>query len=1316
PLTTISPTTLQFLPNGAQLGILSSPSQYGPSDPTQPKWLLLTLPFLGRLQAPSADGLGLDLSTSETTSSPLQIDPILCLAHQQPSSLALMLATWQTLANGAAARLPISGFDTALGRTWARLDPHSLQESWFRLQHPVTERSPGRLQSVLAATPDSPARLSRATALHQSFDHHRQSVPPDASSPTPARDSAREFTSVSAAQRGLIKTQGFKTPEGLQVLYRFQSGSGTTVADVSNVGDPLDLELSASFDPANRNASAGPHWRWDPDGLVILKPSILTSKGPATQLSDACQRTHELTIEAWLAPTYAQLDQDDFVYKTGPWRIITLSSDRANRNFTLGQGPPKIRNAAQHQPNFYGVRLRSTQTDKNGVRPLQSNAPQPMLVAPRGSLASRLTHVVYTRDAQGVAQLYLDGQAVAKTTVKGDFSNWDDSFHLALANELAPGPVDQQPKNSRPWFGKYYRVALYNRALTADEVQQQTAQGYAGPAQIIPHPWSTSGLHIATSQLAQAEPHLTRYAAATLLPTATTPLDPHPQSLAISPYLGLTFQPAAQGEDNYPLTLISAELLCFDRAMRSLRPIASHLWEVPDPSEASPNPSTEVYTASLRWAHDIHTRLCPESPLAVLRFREIRKLAEDADGSAAPVITGYRYQIVTDLTLTELPLKRVFRLRSEVPHLRFKEGQWGGVALPSELHPFELAPPQTTGAQPIYLSQRPSLNSPPNTEKWPWGLSTLRVSVQPTPTGVVGTLAQKRDRTLWWQAPQYTVQYRSASDLPTAGLPAQFRARAITSLLPTALTPPMPALDTAEIFAIEATPHARWQAILPSTMRYLLLGDRPGVFFNLRNQLLRQGDLKPTGQPTGQPHGSVFVSGSVPVQHRMPRPVPLPPNPASQLDNSSALQPWASYFEPAQTVLVTEAPADEAFFGAAQLKPARRLQMRLITPRRGAIPIDWNGQLQFEVLGNAGSDSTPMPLEAWDIEVVAIANNQTLPYTLSNTVVEPPSIPSKQTYAPVNSDALKNQLALLSAGATLTIQARVKPTATTDGFRQILSFELRAISDRTLPLPLSPQFLQFEDPEYNRQLASPTAHASTQIALLLLPGSQPELIPLRLATDRREYNPDSVLAWRYDWANPTADGPFQKREFELKRLRAGVETRLSIPSKTLQTMTVQTGQLNQIPLAELLLGSTAASADSTAVLQPNDTLQLSLQLFKTTADTAPEKVLVLGVTIVAEPVHPSPEAAYGLLRQNLDGSVECVRFAWGTMPNRVDLINPEDLRTEVTRRQALFRWTDTKRAQHSVKYAIQKITQTGSTALPNFESDFENEIRDHTAQ
>ncbi len=94
--------------------------------------------------------------------------------------------------------------------------------------------------------------------------------------------------------------------------------------------------------------------------------------------------------------------------------------------------------------------------------------------------------------------------------------------------------------------------------------------------------------------------------------------------------------------------------------------------------------------------------------------------------------------------------------------------------------------------------------------------------------------------TLWWQAPQYFVQYRSAltSDRPVWGLPALYRARAIKSLLPVLPALPLPALDFSD------QGHGGWQPVLPGALRYLISGARAGVMFAMRNLLLRQSELR----------------------------------------------------------------------------------------------------------------------------------------------------------------------------------------------------------------------------------------------------------------------------------------------------------------------------------------------------------------------------------------------------------------------------------------------------------------------------------------
>ena len=56
----------------------------------------------------------------------------------------------------------------------------------------------------------------------------------------------------------------------------------------------------------------------------------------------------------------------------------------------------------------------------------------------------------------------------ASGTASGDFSNWNDSYRLALADEFGGG---------REWLGDYRMLAIYSRALAPSEVAQRFAAG-----------------------------------------------------------------------------------------------------------------------------------------------------------------------------------------------------------------------------------------------------------------------------------------------------------------------------------------------------------------------------------------------------------------------------------------------------------------------------------------------------------------------------------------------------------------------------------------------------------------------------------------------------------------------------------------------------------------------------------------------------------------------------------------------------------------------------------------------------------------------
>ena len=231
---------------------------------------------------------------------------------------------------------------------------------------------------------------------------------------------------------------------GLVALYKFATGSGSVVQDVSGAGTPLDLTIDDTGAVT-----------WLPGGgLSLDTPTIVKTAGPATKMIDAVTTSNAITVEAWLTP--AQLAQ------TGPARIVTCSSTLTTRNFTLGH-------EGSGSDDRYVMRLRTSTTTTNGT---------PETATDNGTLTTNLTHVVYTRDAAGLVTIYLDGGLSRTGFTYGSTTNWDAGYAFALGNELT---------EDRPWLGTYYLVALYDRALTQAEIVQNNSAGpYGQPVPAAP--------------------------------------------------------------------------------------------------------------------------------------------------------------------------------------------------------------------------------------------------------------------------------------------------------------------------------------------------------------------------------------------------------------------------------------------------------------------------------------------------------------------------------------------------------------------------------------------------------------------------------------------------------------------------------------------------------------------------------------------------------------------------------------------------------------------------------------------------------------
>lgn len=223
--------------------------------------------------------------------------------------------------------------------------------------------------------------------------------------------------------------------DGLIAEYLFEEAGGTIVRDVSGQVPALDLSID--------NPSAV---SWGAGTISIQSPTTLVTSGPATRLIDSIRASGEMTVEAWIVP--------DNLNQQGPARLVSVSNGATLRNFTLGQG---LFNGLP--TDTFNMRTRHTGTNLDG---------EPMLATPAGSAHLGLQHVVYTRTPGGNAVLYVDGTVQSTADLGGNFSNWDSGYRLALANEIGA---------SRPWLGSMHLVAIYDRALSNQEVQQNFQAG-----------------------------------------------------------------------------------------------------------------------------------------------------------------------------------------------------------------------------------------------------------------------------------------------------------------------------------------------------------------------------------------------------------------------------------------------------------------------------------------------------------------------------------------------------------------------------------------------------------------------------------------------------------------------------------------------------------------------------------------------------------------------------------------------------------------------------------------------------------------------
>ncbi len=245
---------------------------------------------------------------------------------------------------------------------------------------------------------------------------------------------------------GIVASGGSRHEANVIALYEFKTGESNIAYDTSGVEPALNLTMSGGYSWVGG---------W---GVEFTNGKAQGSTTASKKLHDMIQQTGEYSIEAWAVP--ANVTQE------GPARIISYSAGTQARNFTLGQ--------TQYNYDFMH---RSSTTDGDGEPALSTADADEDLQATQ-------QHVVVTFDPANGRRIYVNGVFTddVDSAAGGNLSDWDDSFAFVLGNEAS---------GDRPWAGKLRLVAIHNRALSAEQIQQNFAVGVGEKFYLL---FSVSGL------------------------------------------------------------------------------------------------------------------------------------------------------------------------------------------------------------------------------------------------------------------------------------------------------------------------------------------------------------------------------------------------------------------------------------------------------------------------------------------------------------------------------------------------------------------------------------------------------------------------------------------------------------------------------------------------------------------------------------------------------------------------------------------------------------------------------------------------------
>jgi hypothetical protein len=213
-------------------------------------------------------------------------------------------------------------------------------------------------------------------------------------------------------------------------VWTFSETSGMTVADSQTI-DPVDLTVAATsmVSPVDGGLRL--------DARCNIQSAAQPHVNRDVRLSDA------VTLEAWVTPS--NVTQGETSYTV----VAAITANLTNRNISLEQ-----------RGNLWAGRTRTSATTIDA---------EPSIVSTVTVDLARPTHLVLVADG-AQRTLYVNGApATASPTANGTMTTWSADMRFRVGDEL---------NSDRHWLGTLWLVAMYDKALSEAEVNQNFLAGH----------------------------------------------------------------------------------------------------------------------------------------------------------------------------------------------------------------------------------------------------------------------------------------------------------------------------------------------------------------------------------------------------------------------------------------------------------------------------------------------------------------------------------------------------------------------------------------------------------------------------------------------------------------------------------------------------------------------------------------------------------------------------------------------------------------------------------------------------------------------